>query len=222
MAEPVWKNREFVEHYNRLYGVSEADIRAFLAPLQLGAGDTVVDFGCGNGSIIALAAAAVAQACGIDGSLDQVTLARRNLHGCGNVEIRHEGFLEVCLPVSHFTRGWARKALHHLTDPQKDEFFTRIGPAFKAGSLFLLEDGMFDFPREDLEEQWPRVMREAEIYYDDRWAAVRRDVEHTLRCEFPTGADRWLQAMSHAGFRPLEVRQRTCFYGSILAQKDTA
>lgn len=221
MVEPVWKNSEFVEHYNRLYGVSEAEIRAFLNPLQLSASDRVVDFGCGNGSIIALAAVTVAFACGIDGSQDQVALAERNLHRFGNVEIRHAAFLDVCLPPAHFTRGWARKALHHLTDPQKDEFFARIGAAFTQGSLFLLEDGMYDFPREHLDAQWPRVMREAEAYYGDRWAVVRHDVEHTLRCEFPTGTQRWLQAMSHAGFRPLEVTQRTCFYGSILARKET-
>ncbi|HNV71737.1 MAG TPA: class I SAM-dependent methyltransferase, partial [Candidatus Ozemobacteraceae bacterium] len=149
-----------------------------------------------------------------------VTLARRNLSDCPNVEIVHTSFLDVRLPANSYCRGWARKALHHLTDPEKDRFFRSVGPAFQPDSLFLLEDGMFDFARERLEDEWPRVLREAEHYYGDRWAAIRADVEHTLRHEFPTGAERWAEALRCGGFVPVSVTQRTCFYGAILARKE--
>ena len=221
MTEPLWQTPDFVEHYNRLYGVSEAQIRAFLTPLKLEAGDVVIDFGCGNGSILALAAPQVAFACGIDGSADQVELARRNLSGIANLEIQHSPFLEFRPPDRLCTKGWARKALHHLTDHEKGPFFRRMGGAFALGGLFLLEDGMFSFPREELDQQWPNVVREAEIYYGERWPLIRKDFEHTLRQEFPTDVPTWVETLRQGGLTLVEHRQTTCFYGSILARKET-
>lgn len=215
-----WRDPGFVAHYNALYGLSEAEARPYLSRLALGPADTLVDFGCGDGSFLAWAAPLAGRAVGVDGSPPQFELARSKLKGLPNVEVIQAGFLDFDPSGRVFTKGFSRKALHHLTDPDKEAFLRRVAPSFAAGSLFLLEDGMFSFDRKDLVSRMPQVVQEAAAYFADAWQAKRGDFLHSLEAEFPTGQAFWAAAFEAAGFRVLERWNKTCFLGGLLARKE--
>ncbi|MFZ2960161.1 MAG: class I SAM-dependent methyltransferase [Candidatus Ozemobacteraceae bacterium] len=216
-----WQAGTYADHYNRIYDFDVREIEAYLAPLQLGKADRFIDFGCGSGAAIAVAAPRVEKAVGLDVSLRQIELARERLSSFPNVELVHSDFLECSFGGSLFSRGAGRKSLHHLTDPEKTTFFQRIGPMFAEGALFLVEDGIFDFPRDRLEEQMPRILAEAAPYYGDRWDTIRPDFLITMREEFPTSSETWEAALRAGGFKPISLKRRTCFYGALLACKET-
>lgn len=215
-----WKNAGFVAHYNALYGLSQEEAEPYLQRLALVPADSLVDFGCGDGSFLALAVPRAGRALGVDGSAHQIELARRRLGGLANVELLASGFLDFDLAGRTFTKGFSRKALHHLSDPQKLEFLRRVGPCFPAGALFLLEDGIFPFERAQLEAHMPQVMAEGAAYFGDAWQAKRDDFLHMMREESPTGAGFWAAAFEAAGFRVAERWQKNCFLGGLLARKE--
>lgn len=216
-----WRDSKFVAHYNALYALSPEEARPYLDRLALAGTDSLVDFGCGDGTFLALAAPLVGRALGLDGSADQVRLAREKLRGLPQAEVVQAGFLDCDLAGRSFTKGFSRKALHHLTDPQKREFLAHVGPSFAPGALFLIEDGIFPFRRDQLEAHMPQVLREGEAYFGDAWAAKKGDFIHMMREEFPTGAELWAGAFESAGFRVLERWQRNCFLGGLLARKES-
>ncbi|MCX5795203.1 MAG: class I SAM-dependent methyltransferase [Elusimicrobia bacterium] len=215
-----WKDAGFVAHYNALYGLSEAEARPYLDRLALNRADSLVDFGCGDGSFLAWAAPLAGRALGVDGSARQAGLAREKLRRLPHVEVVESGFLDCGLAGRTFSKGFSRKALHHLTDPQKLEFLRRVGPFFSPGALFLLEDGIFPFERAQLEAHMPQVMEEGAAYFADAWPAKRDDFLHMMREEFPTGAGFWSAAFEAAGFRVAERWQKNCFLGGLLARKE--
>lgn len=215
-----WSDRAYAAHYNRLYATPAEEFQACLARLDLQGADHLVDFGCGNGDFLFLAADRVASALGVDLSGPQLEEARRKLADRPHVEVVQSSFLDFDPGSRRFTKGFSRKALHHLTDPQKGEFLMRISPAFQPGALFLLEDGMFfGFERQDLDRHWSALVEEAAAYYGDTWGAKRDDILHSFREEYPTGASQWERLFDLAGFELLERLPRCSFYGTLLAIK---
>jgi len=215
-----WKAPGFVAHYNALYALSEAEVRGYVERLDLRGTDVLVDFGCGDGFFLALAAPRVSRAVGVDSSPRQVELARRRLGQFSHVEVVSTTFLEFDAAGRTFTKAFSRKALHHLTDPDKERFLMRLAPNFAPGAVFLLEDAMFPFDRKDLDSRLPQVLKEAAAYFGPDWEAKRGDILHSLREEFPTGQDFWAEAFRKAGFCVAERWQRTCFLGGLLARKE--
>lgn len=215
-----WKDRGFVAHYNTLYGLSESEARPFLTRLDLKPSDSLVDFGCGDGSFLALTAPLVAKAVGVDGSPHQVELARQRLKALPQAEVVASGFLDFDPAGRTFTKAFSRKALHHLTDPEKQAFLRKVGPSFSAGALFLIEDGMFTFRREELAAHMPQVLSEAAVYFGEAWGAKQGDFLHLLREEHATGQDFWVEALAAAGFLVLERWNKNCFLGGLLAAKE--
>ncbi len=216
----TWQSADYVDHYNRNYAWGSADLERYLGPLRLGPDDVFADFGCGEGIALDAAAPRVRAVVGIDTAPAQLDLARRRLAEKANAMLIAGDFLTFPLPDTAFTKGGARKALHHLTDPEKAQFFARVGPRFEPGGLFHLEDGVFTFARADLDAHWDQVLAEAAVHYGDRWTTVRADVTTTLRDEFVTGFDEWAAAMAAGGFTVIDRWHNTCFYGGILCRKE--
>ena len=48
-----WQDREFVDWYNKHLRFEKEQLDAYLALLDLGSEDSFVDFGCGNGQLLA-------------------------------------------------------------------------------------------------------------------------------------------------------------------------
>jgi len=214
-----WRSEGFVSHYNRLYGPGRAEVAAYLARLRLVPGDVFVDFGCGQGDMLAVAAETVQTVVGVDVSPQQLALARERLEGRSGARLIESAFLDFRWDGEPFTKGAARKALHHLDDQQKGEFLRQVAPHFAPGALFILEDGVFDFDRAELEARMPAVLEEAAVYYQDAWEAKRKDFVECLRHEFPTGRNAWEGAFAGAGFEIVDRWQASSFYGGLLARK---
>jgi SAM-dependent methyltransferase len=215
-----WQNPEFVELYNTRFAFGEAEIENFLAPLQLGPDDVFLDIGCGDGSVVKKAAERVRLACGLDSSQPQLERARVNTAHLTNVELTAGDFLTLPFPGKRFTRGVSRKALHHLTDPEKLDFTRRLGDLFAPEGLFLIEDAIFDFPAARLPEEMPRLLAEAEQYYGPRWAGIRANFLVTITEEYPTGLDHWTTCLQAGGFTIVNEQRRTCFYSTLIARKE--
>lgn len=219
-APDAWKTGALVEHYNTLFPFDEKEILEYLAPLELGPDDDFVDFGCGNGAALSIAAKRCRRAVGVDIAPQQLELARQRLAAFPNVRLLQLPFLSCRLEDEFFTRGSSRKALHHLTDREKIEFFTLIGKRFAPGARFVIEDAVFDFTRGELEAKMPLVLFDAERWYGDRWTQIKPDFLITIMDEFATGIDAWEEALRAGGFRLAERRRRTCFLSHLTAVKE--
>jgi len=214
-----WKQKPYVERYNQVFAFDDAEAALHLEPLRLASSDLFVDFGCGEGTALFVAAQSVSRVLGIDSSADQLDRARARLASLPNVQLQLASFLDCDLSEGGFTKGAARKALHHLKDADKETFFNRVSPHFTEGALFLVEDAVFDFPRSSLADRLFAVLEEAESVYGERWSKVRGDFLTMLREEYPTGIEEWTRALGAGGFK-IERRMRwNCFSSALLARK---
>lgn len=215
-----WKSGEYAAHYNRLYATPAEEFAACADLLRLGPGDSLVDLGCGNGDFLLAAAPRVKRALGVDVSAPQAEEARRKLAALPNAEVVLSSFLDFDPAGRTFTRGFSRKALHHLTDAEKEAFLLKLAPAFEPGALFLLEDGMYaEFGRDGLDRNWDRLMADAAAFYGAAWPAKKKDLVHSFREEFAPGTADWIRIFGKAGFRIIENRPKNSFYGTLLAVK---
>ncbi len=214
-----WNSQEFVRWYNENLTPQREQLEKYLHRLKLGSEDLLVDFGCGDGTLLDFAGRIAEQAVGIDSSPEQVSLARKNLSGRSNVRVIQGGFLDFDLPHNKYTRGSARKSLHHLTDPDKSIFFQRAGEYFLPGSLFIIEDAVFDFPLKDFQKRRQYLFDEAERFYGPGWEGMREAFTEMMEREFPTDIHTWESVLEAGGFSIIRKWHRTCFYGIILAQK---
>lgn len=219
MADEIWKTQQYAEHYNTLYCQNPKAVTACLGHLSLTSEDVFIDLGCGKGDILGEAARIVKHAIGLDISAPQIELAREATRGFDNVSFIESPFLEAQLERTDITKAVGRKSLHHLTDPEKAQFFKLLGSHFRPGGLFIIEDGIFDFKKEEIAAKWPGIIPEAEAYYGENWEAIREDFRACLFEEYTTGADAWMHALVQGGFEIVNHWQVTSFYGGILARK---
>lgn len=218
--EGDWNDEKYSAHYNSLYRTPAGEFRSCIELLKLSPGDSIIDVGCGDGDFLLLASGIAASALGVDVSEAQVALARAKLAGKPGTEVVHSSFQDFAPGPRTFTKGFSRKALHHLTDPEKETFFMKLSPAFKPGAVFLLEDGMyFNFGRQDLEKNWDLLLADAAAFYGASWEAKKKDLVHSFREEFATGADEWTRIFAKAGFKVAARMPKNSFYGTLLAVK---
>ena len=206
--------------YNKQLHFTPEEMERYLSLLELKPEDIFVDFGCGNGELLLKAAPLVARAVGVDVSREQARSAREALRQTPNAEILNSRFQNCLLPDIVFTKGSARKALHHLEADEKPQFFRRISRNFASGALFLLEDAVFDFPKAELESRWPKILEEAAGYYGPRWKGMEEMFQNTLCREFAEDFSTWSAALAAGGFKVIKREQRTSFYAALLARKD--
>ncbi|OGS12680.1 MAG: hypothetical protein A2234_07875 [Elusimicrobia bacterium RIFOXYA2_FULL_58_8] len=218
--EDTWKDREYAKHYNDLYATPATEFVKCAGRLRVAPGDRVIDFGCGKGDFLAAALQAGASATGVDMADEQLELAAQRFRGDARVELVKASFLDFSPGPRTFTRGFSRKALHHLTDEEKAVFFSKAGKYFKPKALFLLEDGIFDFERTGLDANWDRLMQDCAVFYGAAWDTKKKDVTFCFRQEYPTGIKAWTAALAAGGFRVLDLERRSSFYGSLLAEKE--
>ncbi|HBN07307.1 MAG TPA: hypothetical protein DD435_01220 [Cyanobacteria bacterium UBA8530] len=221
MADGFWQGKVNAERYNNCHAISRSgEIPDYLSFLELAPSDRFVDFGCGKGDFLAQAAEQVAQALGIDATPHQIELARQALRDKPNVELIQADLATWEPGDRAFTKGSARKSLHHLTDEKKEVFFERMGRHFVEGGLFLIEDGMFPFRREELSQRMKGILIEAAAFYRERWPVIERDFISCHEEEFPTGIEALEGFLHGGGFEILFSTPITSFYGRILARKN--
>ena len=217
----VWRDKEFVNRFNDVYKISSKEMSYSIKTLSLQQCDNLIDFGCGSGELLKAVASKVNSAIGIDHSVEQIKRASINLKELTNVKVIRAEFLNCETPEYKQTRGHARKSLHHLNDADKILFFQRISHFFESGALFVIEDGVYDFPKNEVSKRMPEIIKQASLHYGSRWELMKKDFLYYLSEEFPTDHISWEQALNAGGFSVISRVQQTCFFGTIIAKKES-
>ena len=99
---------------------------------------TVGDLGCGTGNLSMMLAPFVTRLIAVDGSVAMAEVARRNVSGLDNVEVR-EGDLES-LPIADHTLDLATLflVLHHVADPGR--VIREAARVMKTGARLMIVD----------------------------------------------------------------------------------
>ncbi|MCR5662198.1 MAG: class I SAM-dependent methyltransferase [bacterium] len=225
MDKGRWTDKDYVDYYNRNYASTEEEFKFFAERLELGTNDRLIDFGCGNGDFLAICAPLAKSVTGVDLPGPQADIASERLAQFSNAEIIASPFTEVDLGERVFTKGFSRKALHHLTDPEKLAFIKNISANFALGALFWLEDGIFydiggiNATVEDIKAHLPELEKEAAAYYGDSWELKRGDILRSFLEEFPATADYWEHCFRNAGFELIGKYPRCSFFGGMMFRR---
>ncbi len=214
------EKREHAARHNELYAEPMEEFLKCARLLRLAPGDRVIDFGCGNGEFLDAALKTAGSAVGVDQAGSRLAAAALRFRGDARVKLVKSPFLDFEPGGQTFTKGFSRKALHHLTDREKTLFFAKAGKSFAPKALFLVEDVIFDFERPDLDRNWPGLMRDCAAYYGASWERRKSEVIFCFREEYPTGIKAWTSALAAGGFKIIHRGRRGPFYGSLLAEKE--
>lgn len=225
--EENWLNDEYVRYYNRNYQTSQEEFAAYLKLLKVNVQDVLLDLGCGNGDFLETASPYVKKAIGVDISPLQVSLAQERLKAFSNASVICSDFVDCaqalsrqCRDLPPITAVFSRKALHHLTDPEKRGMLQSLAPLLAADAKFYVEDGVFfNFEREKIQENLPQLLEECAGYYGEAWEQKRGDLLNSFLNEHPTGLGFWTRELEAIGFKVAELRPRSSFYGGILAER---
>jgi ubiquinone/menaquinone biosynthesis C-methylase UbiE len=118
--------------------------------LAAGAGDQVLDVGCGIGhAALRLARACDVEVCGVSISPHQVEKARlRARHEGQDKKVRFENANAMCLPYAAdtFDGAWAIESLSHM---ELDRALAEISRVLRPGGRFVVSDGMLDNSADD-------------------------------------------------------------------------
>lgn len=219
MIKNIWESEKYAKRYNTIYSDSKNEFYEALKILKLNKKDRFADFGCGNGDFLKLVFRKVNYAVGIDISDAQLNQAFNKFKDVKKVKLFKSDFLSF-KSTELFSKGFARKSLHHLNDIQKAKFFKNISEFFAKDSLFLIYDGIFfDFQRKELKKNWKKLISDCEIYYGKDWEKKREDVVFCFKKEYPTGIKDWEKAAKKGGFKIIKFGRKSSFYGWILLKK---
>ncbi len=134
---------------------------AAIALAGLAPGDVVADVGTGTGFVIQGLAPRVARVYGFDESPEMLAVARRNLAGFDNVELRQVRGDRLPLPDGSLDAVFGNMVLHHVPDPLAA--ITEMVRLLRSGGRLVLTDlDAHDqtWMREEMADRWLGFERE--------------------------------------------------------------
>jgi len=150
-----------------VFGGSEQALRQMTADLaQLQPGETVLDVGCGTGTLALEAyerVGATGRLCGIDPAPQQITRARRKAARRGLPIDFQAGVIEqLTFPDQSFDAVLSTLMMHHLPDDLKRQGLAEIARVLKPGGRLLVLDmkGPAGPWKSSMQDQ-PALMKEA-------------------------------------------------------------
>jgi len=214
------EDKKYAARHNDLYSEPGEEFLKCAELLRLAPGDSVIDFGCGNGDFLAAALKTAGSAVGVDPAGSRLAAAALRFKGETRVRLVNSSLLGFEPGSETFTKGFSRRALHVLTDREKTLFFSGTGKSFAPKALFLVEDFIFDFERIDLDRNWPGLMKDCAAYYGASWERRKKETVFCFRKEYPAGIKAWTSALAAGGFKVIQRGRRSSFYGFLLAEKE--
>jgi cyclopropane fatty-acyl-phospholipid synthase-like methyltransferase len=140
-----------VAAYDRNQGSSSEEDRALLDQLGVNSGHTLIDLGCGTGSLAIEAAKRCREAVAVDVSRSMLRFVETRAAAAGlrNLRTAHGGFLSYdhAGPSADFLV--TKYALHHLPDFWKGVALLRLNAMLRPGGVLFLRDVVFSFPLAD-------------------------------------------------------------------------
>lgn len=213
-----WQNQALPEWYNKNMK-DTASLSAYAKLFDFSKDDTLLDLGCGDGSLLQMAAPFCAGVTGLDISDSQLAAAKQNIAGFNNANLVRSTLQEADFPAESFTKISMRKAIHHLTNDEKSIMIDKIYKWLKPGGIFVVEDMFtsFDFNLKD--EFRPLIEAEADIYYGEKWPMFKDAFFTTMYAELPCDLSKMMNRLLHGRFHILKINIITCFMATIIAQK---
>ena len=214
------EDKKNAARHNDLYAEPGEEFLKCAELLRLVPDDRVVDFGCGNGDFMDAALKTAGRIVGVDQAGNRLERAALRFKGDARVKLVKSPLTGFEPGGETFTKGFSRKALHLLTDPEKKLFFAKAGKSFAPKALFLVEDFIFDFERIDLDRNWAGLMKDCAAYYGGSWERRKSETIFCFKSEYPAGIKAWTSALAAGGFKVVQRLRRSSFYGSLLAEKE--
>ena len=154
---PIPQTRGFVWNWGGFYdigawfftrlvlGSSEQALRQMTADLaRLQAGETVLDVGCGTGTLAMVArerVGATGRVCGIDPGPQQIARARsKAARRCLTIDFQTGVIEQLAFPDSSFDIVLSTLMMHHLPDDLKRQGLAEIARVLKPGGRLLILD----------------------------------------------------------------------------------
>ena len=128
---------------------------AAIAKAALKEGAVVADIGTGTGFVAAGLAPHAAKVYGFDASSEMLEVARKNLAGFSNVELRQSPGDSLPLPDTSLDGIFANMYLHHAPDPLKA--ITEMVRTLKPGGVLCVTDldpHTHEWQREQMADIW--------------------------------------------------------------------
>ncbi len=214
-----WKDSALPEWYNKNL-VNNEEMLAYAALFDFKKDDSVLDLGCGDGTFLSIAAAKTARATGVDLSPTQLEVTRQKLAAFPNTEVIASSFEDLDLPAQSFTKISIRKAIHHLTEEQKEVLCAKVFNWLKPGGIFIIEDMITMFDINTKTSRRALVEKEAALFYGaQKWEMMREAFFTTLEKELPTDIARMTNYLLKAGFNILKIANKNSLIATVTAQK---
>lgn len=160
----------------------EAENRDMLQKLNLAAGASVLEIGCGTGRFARAAAAAGHRVSAVDVSEIMLDYLNKKTAEAGSwsVETQHAGFLTMDFADESFDAVVSGAALHHLPDAWKLVALGNIFRVLKPGGRFILRDVVFVMQDEDTPNQC------FERFVGSFSETIRPGAVRHVKCEYST------------------------------------
>jgi len=186
--------------------------------LDLGAGDTVIDMGCGTGAFAVHAAGRCGKVYAVDPSRAMLRRARKKAKQAGpaNIEFHQGGFLTYRHDAEPVDAAVSSLALHHLPDLWKRVGLIRMAEMLKASGRLYLRDVVFAF---DVGEYESAIEKHIESMVDWIGPEMRHALEVHISKEYSTCG--WIieGLLDRAGFQIETADYRDNFMAAYLCTK---
>ena len=211
-----WREKELAQWYNHNM---RGSLEGYAALFGFEKADHVLDLGCGDGTLLAIAAQQGARVTGVDISDEQLHAARAALKGVKGASLIKQTLQEINFPDNSFTKVSIRKAIHHLTNDEKGLLIDKIYHWLKAGGILIIEDMILTFALHRRDENRPLVEKDAAIYYGVNWPDFRDAFYTTMYQELPCDLAQLSHHLLFTGFHILKIASPACFMSTVIAEK---
>lgn len=211
-----WREKELAQWYNQNM---RGSLEGYAALFGFEKADHVLDLGCGDGTLLAIAAQQGARVTGVDISDEQLHAARAALKGVKGASLIKQTLQEVNFPDNSFTKVSIRKAIHHLTNDEKGLLIDKIYHWLKPGGILIIEDMILTFALHRRDENRPLVEKDAAIYYGVNWPDFRDAFYTTMYQELPCDLAQLSHHLLFTGFHILKIVSPACFMSTVIAEK---
>ncbi len=192
------------------------------------AGDAVVDLGAGTGFVTLEVAPEVESVLAVDFAAPMLEALEKQAAALGVSNVStHRGDLAVFdLPEASVDLVVSSYALHHLTDPAKQDLVARSYAWLRPGGRIVIADMMFGrgLSQRDRRILVSKVAALARKGPGGLWRILKNAVRFGLRrgSELPATPEFWQQALGSAGFQEVGFEPVVAEAGVVFGRKPPA